>query len=1232
MKALVTAIASLLVAAAAAAQPHLIKDLNPSYTASSSQPSLMATIGTTSFFAAYDATQRGLWKTDGTTAGTVVFEAPTDWKSFLESDSHGGVINGRLLCDGMRYSGLIYDESGLYATDGTSAGTELLVTGGPFGIRRMIDHGGYAYLELADYYGGIEHWRTDGTAAGTAPIALPASVRLVAFGGSLYYLASDGLYRTDGTNAGTRISTTAGSNLAATSNRLIFVKPGYSNPGELWTSDGTTAQVVRSFTEINQLAAISGDKVIFRATDAGSIATWVSDGTLAGTLRLADGWPASVWTAGGKTFLATHSPYRLYVTDGTVAGTVVLEEFAGYETAVDARDVNGTLVFIARTPAAGMELWRSDGTPAGTDLLRDIVPGYDGGLRTQFAGVKHGGIFYFGANDGGLWRTDGSVNGTYLVAAGVVPFVEYPEGMFLDRPDGFLFTGTSVAEGKEVWFSDGTQAGTRILMNVAPERNNDSNPWSFGVTSNGVTFSASDGAVTKLYRTNGTAGGTSIISSSYPMGDELSVNGLHYFATYTTSGPALWRSDGTVAGTISLLTMTGPAFDLTPYDGKVVFMGTTNDGGREPWITDGTAGNTYVFRDLTPGSTGTPGRLSVSAQGVFLIGRPTLWRTDGTAAGTFSMTFPDWFIGENAAFTESNGVTWFTPGNELWRTDGTSAGTTKVGTLRCSPSQLWAVGTKLVYPCSDVLFSADTTTGVSVTLASLAACTRHAAATLNGALFYRDYYGQLWRTDGTPANTMRIAAARSTRCEEQQLLAANGRLYFEAYGNGYDYLGIELWSTDGTAAGTAMIADSAPGWASNWPRYLTAAGSTLYFSGFTREAGREPWAYALPPCATPQIKTQPINRFTDKTRPATLSVAAINGDVSYQWYRGTRGDVSTPVGTNASTYDAAIAAMYWVRATNACGSTDSVAVRVDILGGWIARVDLDADSRSDQFIRNVDTNAAGAWRMDGTNVTAGAILGTLPQAWRIGATGDLNADGRTDLLLQNHLTGEVASWIVNGLSITSSSLLIAPGSSFALLGTADLNGDHRADLIVRNLGNGDVTAYLGTATGVSQRATIGTPGFTWMPIGAADLNNDGKDDLLIRNLLNGDLGVWLMNGLVLTHGAVIGTPGLGWRVAGAADLNGDTKPDIILQNLTNGDVGGWLLNGLVVTGGAVFGQPGTGWQAVNVADFDRDGRADLILQETATGNIGAWMMNGLTITSGIRYGTPGPAWMAVGAR
>ena len=80
-------------------------------------------------------------------------------------------------------------------------------------------------------------------------------------------------------------------------------------------------------------------------------------------------------------------------------------------------NVNGTLFFTAKDVTHGTELWRSDGTVAGTSLVKDIRSGSDSSDPGLLTNVN--GTLFFTANDGTtgreLWKSDGTAAGTVLV-------------------------------------------------------------------------------------------------------------------------------------------------------------------------------------------------------------------------------------------------------------------------------------------------------------------------------------------------------------------------------------------------------------------------------------------------------------------------------------------------------------------------------------------------------------------------------------------------------------------------------------------------------------------------------------------------------------------------------------------------------------------------------------------------------------------------------------------------
>ncbi|MCI0459687.1 MAG: hypothetical protein L0Z62_22275 [Gemmataceae bacterium] len=116
-------------------------------------------------------------------------------------------------------------------------------------------------------------------------------------------------------------------------------------------------------------------------------------------------------------------------------------------------DVNGTLFFTADDGVRGRELWKSDGTEAGTVLVKDLLPGSASSPLSNLTNVN--GTLYFTFDDGvhgrELWRSDGTEAGTVLVSdifSG--PNGSEPGG--LTNVNGTLFfTADDGVHGRELW-------------------------------------------------------------------------------------------------------------------------------------------------------------------------------------------------------------------------------------------------------------------------------------------------------------------------------------------------------------------------------------------------------------------------------------------------------------------------------------------------------------------------------------------------------------------------------------------------------------------------------------------------------------------------------------------------------------------------------------------------------------------------------------------------------------
>jgi ELWxxDGT repeat protein len=190
---------------------------------------------------------------------------------------------------------------------------------------------------------------------------------------------------------------------------------------------------------------------------------------------------------GGVYFTAADAANNneLWRSDGTAAGTVLVKDIAAGATRQSAPQqftvAAGLLYFTADDPgASGRELWRTDGTAAGTVLVKDIRPGAASSSPFLHAGL--GGRLFFFADDGAagneLWATAGTADSTVLVKDMTPgPTGSRTLGRGVASGGRFFFASDADASaGLELWSSDGTAAGTALFQDMLPGTNSGTDP------------------------------------------------------------------------------------------------------------------------------------------------------------------------------------------------------------------------------------------------------------------------------------------------------------------------------------------------------------------------------------------------------------------------------------------------------------------------------------------------------------------------------------------------------------------------------------------------------------------------------------------------------------------------------------------------------------------------------------------------------------------------------------
>jgi ELWxxDGT repeat protein len=863
---------------------RLVRDIRPGpVTSNIAQMTLVA--GVAYFWADDGANGFELWRSDGTTAGTtIVANIGAGAAGFP-----GPLINsGHMISIGNAFYFIGFDAVGAYLwrSDGSASGTYKIGTfaasASTFNIRDLMVVGTRLFF-LATDTAGEELWVSDGTAAGTRRVTSipddgqsPEWGQFTVLGDSLYFTVDDQahgdeLWRvgTDGTNPRMVVDlnnmSLSGLNKTAPSHpRGLFVV-GNALIFEATTMTGPNSVNAQTFHKLYRLTAGSSTPVALMDTQFDAYPTnpisiggsaifqllgpgnnlWVTNGTAAGTQNLTpvnfemSAAPVVLYRGNEAFFFArslSGGPnYYLWRTDGTAPGTDVYLQADFPITPFELASFNNRLYFQSQAAGTGIELWSTDGTAGGTRILRDILPGDDSGAGVGMFVASSRMYFtaYNADGNGEPWVTDGTEAATIRLAAVPPKFVtagSRPLALGSLGASAFYVADDGV-HGEELWISDGTSAGTRLVRDIVP------GPGSTNILAmtpmNGFAlFSATDAAGVELWRTDGTTNGTFRVKDIYPgpgdgypkyLGPDSAVwNGFAYFvARDDVHDQQLWRSDGTEAGTTMVVE--------TPGSNGVVVM-------------QATANNRVFFLGA---------------------GNPTtLYSTDGTAAGTVVVSNSLGVVGQLRPVVFQNRICFNVFSQpvsyELYCSDGTAAGTSKItdfGALGMSaPSRPYLLNNKIVVKgvrpggvAGGGMYACDGTPAGLTKISDL--YLNDDGMPLNGGAQYAFFLPNgantdILVTDGTAAGTRSMLAG--TRLPRDSILN-----HAAAFGDSVVFTvsepgrGPVLWKTDGTVAGTHYLFDIEPidGLNSGEPSEFQQAGTRMFFRAGRSDLGEEIWSF-----------------------------------------------------------------------------------------------------------------------------------------------------------------------------------------------------------------------------------------------------------------------------------------------------------------------------------------------------------------------------------------------------
>ena len=573
-------------------------------------------------------------------------------------------------------------------------------------------------------------------------------------------------------------------------------------------------------------------------------------------------------------------------------------------------EFNGAVYFAADDGDLGYQLWKTDMTTGQTTRVTSQINTNYNGIQPWDLTIYNGSLYFQGCDDTNyctLWTSDGTDIGTNIAYNFGGPAND-PQPDYLTVVNGFLyFTAFDSSGYHGLWKSDGTYQNT---FEINPNGIQLDNVWNLVVLGKRLYFTANDAAGNlgnELWITDGTEQGTRIVRDIFPgpSGSNpnflTNVNGILYFsADDGIHGTELWVSlDGTPEKTFMVMDIypgsvgSSPAY-LTALNNAVIFSAYTLQYGVELWRSDATS--TFMLKDIYPGSSSSdPSQLSLGKGIIFFVASTALqgaelWATDGTPAGTRLVS--DIHPGTASSNIQwisnpdSKGTVYFSAddgshGQELWKSNGSPSGTMLVSDLDPAVSAA---------EFSFVEYGAGSGKGSGICIGKICKCPIGGCAPssvfqynygstplvpivtsmdtvyflANGTHFPQvDPYGlrvstgyELYMSNGTSQGTMLVYDVNqySQGSFEDYYVnninygynyffvpnfyEFNGIVYFSAYTK---ETGQELWKTDGTPRGTMMIKDITGDADDSFPDEFTGYNGLVYFSAWDNVHGRELW-------------------------------------------------------------------------------------------------------------------------------------------------------------------------------------------------------------------------------------------------------------------------------------------------------------------------------------------------------------------------------------------------------
>jgi len=660
-----------------------------------------------------------VWRSDGTAAGTYPITEVIS--------GNGGDPGGTLgLTQYIEYHNELYFNSrhALHKTDGTLENTTTITD--LFDITpSLVNYAGV--IEANDklyytFYAATAHkldiWESDGTEAGT--------IHMYGTSSNSYFLSSN-LLAIPGHLVFVSKNQNGGSSLFK-----LDVETYIAEEIKEVVADPEQPFIFTNTTNLCRLYDTGTDEYyLIIPTDFGESTGWATDLTDTATVQL-EGLNNSFYHfvyAGDLYFSKTDYVIGLELgtSDGTEPGTFIFYDIDSSPNGMSNSvlyTVEDKLVFNVSQPLTGFELYVYDGIS--TSLLKDIWPGHYPSFPNNF--ITFHDELYFAANDSihgiELWKTNGTPEGTNLV-------VDIIEGIANGKPR-FL----TVFKDELYFIADRDNKSylcklQDTLVEFITHTGTTSNNFPYDpfevIVSGDFIYFLTDAWGEDLWQSDGTADGTFKLRDLSECEKLTDVNGHLFFTAYDSTGTRpdfeLWTTDGTTAGTVLVkdigIEYASSPDELYAFKNKLFFTAYTREDGREVWQSDGTENGTVVFTHHNPSSIGSVKQADFCTLGNNLLFTAydeehgmELWKTDGTEIGTRLIeeinagkegSYPGHKVVIQdqvyyQAYTEENGM-------ELWASDGTHFGTKIVtdilpGQVNSNPEQIVGIGDEIFFMAS----------------------------------------------------------------------------------------------------------------------------------------------------------------------------------------------------------------------------------------------------------------------------------------------------------------------------------------------------------------------------------------------------------------------------------------------------------------------------------------------------------------------------------------------------